>query len=82
MHSIHAEKVEKEAGAQPSDEPWNCTPAFVVSEVWKIEPFSPHILGYREGWEIIRGCLQKADTEERTADFQPLSLQFTERLEQ
>lgn len=45
------------AGVQPSDEPGNCTPAFVVSEVWKNEPFSLHILGYRVGWEIIRGCL-------------------------
>lgn len=27
------------------------------SEVWKNKPFSLHILVYRVGWEIIRGCL-------------------------
>lgn len=33
------------------------------------------------GWEIIRDYLQKANTEERTADFQLLSAQFLDRLE-
>lgn len=55
----------KNAGVQPSDEPGNCTPAFILSEVWKNELFSKHILAHTDGWEIIRGCLQKADTEER-----------------
>ena len=47
----------QKAGAQPSDNPGNCTPALCYSEVWKNEPFSLHNLGYSVGWEIIRGWL-------------------------
>jgi hypothetical protein len=49
--------------------------------VWKNEHFSQRILGYRVGWEIIRDYLPKANTEERTVDFQPLSAQLLERLD-
>ena len=43
--------------------------------------FFQHILGYRVGWGIIRDYLQKANTEEQTADFQPLSVHLLERLD-
>jgi len=53
----------------------------VFGEVCENQPLSLHISKNRPTWEITRAPARKADTGDYFALFEPLSLQFFERLE-
>ena len=61
----------QKAGAQPSDEPGNCTPAFAVSEVWKNKPF-PCTFSFTGGMGNHKGLLMKSQYRGKNSRFSTL----------
>lgn len=60
--------------------PGNCTPAIGYLE-WKIKDFCLCAFYNVGDDKSIRGCLYKAETGDFTSRFQPLLIQFGDRLD-
>lgn len=75
------EDNKKRAGVQPIGRTEKLYSRFVLWEVCENQIISLCIRANPAPWENIKTSLQKADTGDFTPHFQPLSVQFLERLE-
>lgn len=71
----------KKTGVQPIGRTEKLYSRFVLRKVCENQSFSSCIRGNTAAWENIKAALRQAATGGFRACFQPLSLQFLERLE-
>ena len=73
--------IKERAGVQPIGRTEKLYSRFALCEVCENQPLSLHISRNRLPWKITRAPVGKADAGDYFALFEPLSLQFFERLE-